>query len=133
MRSIDETPSVLLYSVLFASLWLNELVNNNQDVRDIASRYHGHHFGSEITSQVTEKCFDYLKRAPKRIGLPDHPTPSSRGYIDGYYPDSLKIIKIIIENLDLSEEKKSEIFDDLNNNKKELPIDIPDPAFQGPF
>ena len=89
--------------------------------------------GSEITSQVTEKCFDYLKTAPKRIGLPDHPTPSSRGYIDGYYPDSLKIIKTIIENLDLSQEKKSEIFDDFNNNKKELPIDIPDPAFQGPF
>ena len=74
--------------------------------------------GSEITSQVTEKCFNYLKSPPKRIGLPDHPTPSSRGYIDGYYPDSLKIINSVIENLDLSQEKKSIIIEEYNSSKK---------------
>ena len=60
-------------------------------------------------------------------------TININGYIEGYYPDSLKIIKSIVENLDLSQEKKSDIFQEFDNNKKELPIDIPDPAFQGPF
>lgn len=43
--------------------------------------------GAEIAAQITEKCYRYLKEAPVRYGIPDHPIPSSRGYLDGIYPD----------------------------------------------
>ncbi len=34
--------------------------------------------GAEITSQVVSQCFSSLKQALVRLGLPDHPNPSSR-------------------------------------------------------
>ena len=62
---------------------------------DIGSKILG--LGSEIITQTFEKCFDHLKSKPVRIGLPDHPIPSSRGYIPNLYPDSSKIIEAIFE------------------------------------
>src|SRR5206468_12131299 len=49
--------------------------------------------GAEIVSEVVANCFDKLKAAPVRIGLPDHPTPSSRGLIPGIYPDAARIVR----------------------------------------
>lgn len=89
--------------------------------------------GSEIVSQVTEHCFKHLKSAPGRIGLPDHPTPSSRGYLPGLYPDANKIITHVCEALGLAEDKKQAALKALHDATGHLPIDIPDPAFQGPF
>ena len=34
--------------------------------------------GAELVAEITERAFADLKQAPRRIGLPDHPTPSSR-------------------------------------------------------
>ena len=42
--------------------------------------------GAEIASEVTSRCFDLLDAAPVRLGLPDHPTPSSRGLIRAFTP-----------------------------------------------
>ena len=44
--------------------------------------------GSEIVSEITSSCFNYLKKPPIRIGMPDYPTPSSRGYLKNHYPEA---------------------------------------------
>ena len=49
--------------------------------------------GAEIVASVLTEAFDALKAAPVRLGLPDHPTPSSRGLIPGFYPDSQRIVR----------------------------------------
>jgi pyruvate/2-oxoglutarate/acetoin dehydrogenase E1 component len=89
--------------------------------------------GSEIVAAITEHCFESLKAAPSRIGLPDHPTPSSRGYLQGLYPDAKKITAQVCDTLGLTEEKKKSAQKFLQEMTNDLPIDIPDPAFQGPF
>ena len=43
--------------------------------------------GAEILASVMTEAFNALKAAPVRLGLPDHPTPSSRGLI----PASIRI------------------------------------------
>ena len=65
--------------------------------------------------------------------LPDHPTPSSRGYIKGFYPDYKKIILDVCDLVDIDQKIKDKILTEVINKPDELPIDIPDPSFQGPF
>lgn len=89
--------------------------------------------GSEIISQVFEKNFGRIKFPPVRIGMPDHPTPSSRGYIPGLYPDAKKIVKAICLSLSLSNKELNNALSIVEQNSDNLPIDIPDPSFQGPF
>jgi pyruvate dehydrogenase E1 component beta subunit len=89
--------------------------------------------GAEIVANITEHCFKDLKAPPSRIGLPDHPTPSSRGYLLGLYPDAKKIIAQVCDTLGLPEEKKLAAYAALKDMTNDMPIDIPDPAFQGPF
>lgn len=56
--------------------------------------------GAEVIAQCVEAG---IKFTVERKGIPDHPIPSSRGYLPGLYPDTPPV------------------------------IDSPDPAFQGPF
>ena len=87
------------------------------------------HFGvsSEIISLVTENIFDQLVCKPVRIGVNDSPSPSTRALANHSYPRAFNLVKKISEimNLDL----------DLNSimPKNNIPLDIPDPSFKGPF
>ena len=87
------------------------------------------HFGvsSEIISIVTENIFDMLICAPVRIGLNDSPSPSTRALANHYYPRAINIAKVICEMLDKNV--------DLNIlfPKADIPLDVPDPSFRGPF
>lgn len=89
--------------------------------------------GAEIVAQITERCFKDMKAPPARIGLPDHPTPSSRGYLPGLYPDAQKIIATVGAMLNLSADKIEAANAALKAMTNDLPVDTPDPAFQGPF
>jgi pyruvate/2-oxoglutarate/acetoin dehydrogenase E1 component len=89
--------------------------------------------GAEIVSEVTENCFDSLKSPPLRLGLPDHPTPSSRGFIPGFYTDSILILRFISTMLEIKEDLICHAEAELLAKRKDLPIDVPDPFFQGPF
>jgi pyruvate/2-oxoglutarate/acetoin dehydrogenase E1 component len=62
--------------------------------------YKTYGIGAEIIARCVEAGIEF--RAC-RFGIPDHPIPSSRGYLPGLYPDTPPV------------------------------IDSPDPAFQGPF
>jgi len=89
--------------------------------------------GAEIVSQVVTNCFDKFTCAPVRIGLPGHPTPSSRGYLKGHYADAEAIIKAAVKMLNINEKDSERLAEELKNSRKDLPIDVPDPKFKGPF
>jgi len=82
---------------------------------------------AEIISVITENIFDKLLSAPARIGINDSPSPSSRALTKSFYPRADKIAKIISKmmNKDL----------DMNTlfPESDMPLDIPDPSFTGPF
>lgn len=89
--------------------------------------------GAEVVSEVVANCFSALKAAPIRMGLPDHPTPSSRGLVPGIYPDSMAMLRNIGRMLGISETKIAGAVAELLAQRKGLPIDVPDPFFKGPF
>jgi pyruvate dehydrogenase E1 component beta subunit len=96
----------------------------------------GHKFlgiGSEIISQLAESGIDF-KLAPIRLGMPDHPTPSSRSFINNVYVTPKKILNSILK---LSTSNKSlikKIKNEFSQEFKELTfIDIPNDNFKGPF
>ncbi len=89
--------------------------------------------GAEITSQVVSHCFSSLKQAPVRLGLPDHPNPSSRGFLPGLYPDAESIFRAAGSLLSLPAAKLNAGLERLHQDRSALAIDVPDPRFRGPF
>ncbi|MGH8222075.1 MAG: transketolase C-terminal domain-containing protein, partial [Woeseiaceae bacterium] len=89
--------------------------------------------GAEVVSEVVANCFHKLKAPPVRIGLPDHPTPSSRGLVPGFYPDAARIVREAGAELGIAPEKVQNAVVELEAKRKGLPIDVPDPFFKGPF
>jgi len=74
-----------------------------------------------------------LKAAPKRIGLPEHPTPSSRSLAEVYYPASADIAEAASGLCGLEDSAVSRIKKRLDAGRKDVPFDIPHPSFKGPF
>lgn len=108
-------------------------VNKTKRLLTVDSGFKEYGIGSEIVSSVSEKCFNNLKSAPLRLGLPNHPTPSSRGYIDSVYVSTLDIFNSITKLININDYKKKLIFKELKNNLKKNNNDIPNPDFKGPF
>ncbi|HER25893.1 MAG TPA: alpha-ketoacid dehydrogenase subunit beta [Rhodospirillales bacterium] len=82
---------------------------------------------AEILALATEHGFGLLKRAPVRIGLPDHPTPTSPALADGYYPRHGHIVACVLKMF------KQPVDDRLFDPPTERRLDQPDPTFIGPF
>lgn len=89
--------------------------------------------GAEVTAAVAEHAFDCLRKPPMRLGLPDHPTPSTRALLDNFYPTALGIIDAAVALTDLSVERAAEPRAALAAELAQLPIDVPHPTFRGPF
>jgi pyruvate/2-oxoglutarate/acetoin dehydrogenase E1 component len=89
--------------------------------------------GSEIVSEVVTNCFGKLKSAPVRIGMPEHPSPSSRGYLSGLYPDAARIVKEAASLLGIPGDKIEKSLKNIQEKRGDLSIDVPDPRFKGPF
>lgn len=89
--------------------------------------------GAEIISQVVADCFSSLKKAPVRLGLPEHPNPSSRGFLRGLYPDAESIFRAAGSILGLPAVKLKAGLERLQADRSALAIDVPDPRFRGPF
>ncbi len=98
---------------------------------DTGHKTHG--IGGEILAQVMERAGSAMKCLPSRISLPDHPVPSSRGYIPGLYPDAKKIVQEVSAMVNVHPEEARKAMDFLSSNIGKLPVDVPDPAFTGPF
>lgn len=90
--------------------------------------------GSEIVSQVCSELFHSLKSPPIRLGLPDHPTPSSKALIDyQFYPNLLMILESVISQLDITSELAEIIKSEALASRGLIKNDVPNPAFKGPF
>jgi len=79
----------------------------------------------EIVARVAEEAFGALRSAPRRIALPDTPTPTSPALAENYYPRAANLVAAIREMLD-------------RPAARPLPEahgrhDVPDPSFKGPF
>lgn len=86
--------------------------------------------GAEIVSSVVEQAMPSLRSAPVRLGLPDHPTPSSRALVTHFYPNSVEIIRRAGAMLDI--DVSAEVTR-VQTERESTPIDVPNPAFKGPF
>ncbi|MCG8555209.1 MAG: alpha-ketoacid dehydrogenase subunit beta [Proteobacteria bacterium] len=89
--------------------------------------------GAEVTARVSEACFARLEAAPVRMGLPEHPTPSSRALAAEYYPRSPDLARAAGKLAGLSEKTVARVCETLVSKREDLPLDVPHPAFQGPF
>lgn len=83
--------------------------------------------GAEVLALVAERAFSSLASAPRRVGLPHIPTPTTPALADLYYPLARDIAAIALETL---------------GSKRDLPADdsdprrwkdVPDPSFTGPY
>jgi pyruvate dehydrogenase E1 component beta subunit len=89
--------------------------------------------GAEIVAEVSQRAFGNLKYAPARLGMPDHPTPSSRGLVAGLYPDAKRIVAEVGGGCGLAQDKIDACFARLDAERGDLPVDVPDQYFRGPF
>jgi pyruvate/2-oxoglutarate/acetoin dehydrogenase E1 component len=88
--------------------------------------------GAEVISIASEDCWFSLKAAPRRIGLPDFPSPTAPLMTKDYYPTeftlAINVLELIGKEITLELRRRvSDIF------RSETPHDIPNPAYEGPF
>jgi len=83
---------------------------------------------SEIITLVTERIFNSLKNAPVRITLPDLPTPTSPALAQYYYPRAIHIVNAVRKIMGFDEKTEEEL-----GITQDLPCDVPDQGFKGPF
>jgi pyruvate dehydrogenase E1 component beta subunit len=89
--------------------------------------------GAEIVSRVMQDCCLQMKAAPRRIGLPEFPTPSSRSLAAEYYPRSPDIAATIAEVAGAPAARVKALHARLSADRDSVPLDIPHHSFQGPF
>lgn len=84
-------------------------------------------FSAEIVARVAEGAFENLKNPPRRVALPDCPSPTTPALANRYY---LRAVHIAAEaqrmlGLDLSDASAE--------TAAPWPLDVPDKSFTGPF
>ena len=89
--------------------------------------------GSEIAARVVERSFCHLAAAPRRIGLPEHPTPSAKSLAETYYPRSPQIAAVACDLIGVPDSVAATVCAELSSSRDALPLDIPHPSFKGPF
>jgi len=103
-------------------------VNKTKRILLIDSGFKKFGIGAEILSQIIEKNIK-LNAKPIRLGLPFLPTPSTRFLANKYYINKKIILKSILKilNKEKYELKLSKFL------KSNIPVDVPDLNFKGPF
>jgi len=84
-------------------------------------------FGAEVVARVTEEAFGDLKSPPRRVALPDCPTPTTPALTNHYYPRAVHIVVTAREMLGLSVDAP------MPHLTTSVPLDVPDMSFTGPF
>ncbi|MFA5339986.1 MAG: transketolase C-terminal domain-containing protein [Candidatus Omnitrophota bacterium] len=83
---------------------------------------------AEVIALVAEKGCGMLKSAPRRITFPDTPTPTSPALAKYYYPRAIDIVNSVRSMFGFPE--KTEEGAGMVSN---IPLDVPDKTFTGPF
>ena len=89
--------------------------------------------GGEVVAEVAAHRFSALRAAPARLGLPEHPVPSSRGLLPGVYTNAERIVRQAGAMTGLPVERIEAAAQAIVKARGDLPIDVPDPFFKGPF
>ncbi len=84
-------------------------------------------FSAEVVARVTEAALDHLKAPPRRVTLPDCPTPTSRALADFYYPSARDIVATAWGMMGLEVELP------VMQETAGALLDVPDKSFTGPF
>jgi pyruvate/2-oxoglutarate/acetoin dehydrogenase E1 component len=84
-------------------------------------------FSAEIVAQISEEAFSDLKSPPRRVALPDCPTPTSWALANRYYPRAVHIAAAARRMLGLS------VGEPVSDTTISTPLDVPDASFNGPF
>ncbi len=83
-------------------------------------------FAGEVVARVAEECLHDLRCPPRRIALPDCPSPTSPALARHYYPRAAEILDAASEMLDLDCEL-------VGVEESTTSLDVPDLSFAGPF
>ncbi len=89
--------------------------------------------GAEVVAQTVESCLHSLKAPPRRLGLPDYPTPSSQSLAAAYYPNSTGIVREAATMLPEAQARLEAAAQAVAKRRAERPVDQPYPGFRGPF
>jgi pyruvate dehydrogenase E1 component beta subunit len=84
-------------------------------------------FAAEVVALAAEECLPALRCPPRRIALPDCPTPTTPALARHYYPRAAQILQAAAEMLDLDERELSLA------EHPAAALDVPDLSFAGPF
>ena len=87
---------------------------------------------AEIIATLSEEAFNDFKAPPIRVTYPDRPNPSSWALANHYYP-SARVIAMEAFRLMRLPSKAQQLMEQLLENRKAAPLDIPDGSFTGPF
>lgn len=83
-------------------------------------------FSAEILAICAERAHAHLKCGPRRVALPDIPTPTSHALAAAYYPRAADIEDNVREMLGAPPAERERAGDTTL-------LDVPDPDFTGPF
>jgi acetoin:2,6-dichlorophenolindophenol oxidoreductase subunit beta len=81
-------------------------------------------FAAEVLARVAEQGV-VLDAPPRRVCLPDYPAPTSPALSAGFYPRAADVVTAAAEMLDIPAPPV--------DARVDIPLDVPDPAFTGPF
>ncbi|MCG3149449.1 MAG: Acetoin:2,6-dichlorophenolindophenol oxidoreductase subunit beta [Verrucomicrobiae bacterium] len=84
-------------------------------------------FSAEIVARVVEELHGLLKCAPRRIALPDCPTPTTPALANNYYPRSVDLVAAVCDMLGMKPDRP------FAQATTAVPLDLPDKLFTGPF
>jgi pyruvate dehydrogenase E1 component beta subunit len=82
---------------------------------------------AEVVAAATETSFGDLKSAPRRIGLPPVPTPTTPALAEHYYPRASDIARDAAEMLGAADRLPPQ------RPNTQRWSDVPDPSFTGPY
>jgi pyruvate/2-oxoglutarate/acetoin dehydrogenase E1 component len=83
-------------------------------------------FSAEVVARVAEEVGGALKSPPRRIGLPECPTPTSPALAGAFYPGAFDIVAAACELVQGRTIPRPAA-------DPRVPLDVPDPSFTGPF
>ena len=89
--------------------------------------------GAEIISVIMTKDQSLVKHNVIRLGLPDHPVPSSRSLVVYTYPTALSILSAVAKSFNIESKKIEQKLLEISNERSDVPNDIPHLSFTGPF
>ncbi len=97
---------------------------------DINNTFYG--ASSELLAQICCSGVN-LDSPPIRLGAKNNFSPSSRHLSDDYFINTLDITLAILSLLKVENHIKTKILNEINSLEQELPNDVPNVGFAGPF